>query len=274
GELGQYPKLMRHAVREQWALHQSASLFVAAVAPDGAAARAGVVPGLAISSIAGRHPMRMQNGMPTRLALINSEEVIASALAAGPLEFETVARDGTRRQWSVAGRTSCPTRFEMSAEDEPQAYADGEVVQVTAGMAAFTNDNEDELAAVAAHELGHNILRHLQREEAAGTPNNYTRYLGRYSRISRKMEEEADRLSVWLLVNAGYQPTAPVQFWQRFGPGHDSPHPFGRLHEPWRNRVAAIEDELRLMRAERARNASARPALLDQANVVPVVPAP
>lgn len=269
-EIGQYPKALRQAVKTQWQLADGAVLFVASVAPGSAAAEAGITPGLAITSINGRTPIRNPYEQASRHALDASERLIASSLATGPLRIETLARDGARRSWELTPRTACPTRFELSAEDAEQAYADGTVVQVTAGMGVYTDGNDEELAAVMAHELGHNILRHIARSHDAGTPNDYTRYLNRYSRISRKMEEEADRLSVWILHIAGYEPTAPVTFWQRFGPNHDSAHPYGRLHEPWRTRVAALEDELRIMHEAHAMNANARPALLDLRNVVPV----
>lgn len=270
GEIGQYPKPLRQAVKAQWRLPEGAVLFVASVAPDGAAARAGITPGMAIVTLAGRSPMRNPYAMPSRHALDASERLIARTLENGPLQFETIAADGARRSWELQSRPACPTRFELSAETEEQAYADGQVVQVTAGMGSYTDGNDQELAAVMAHELAHNILRHIARSRDAGTPNDYTRYLNRYSRVSRKMEEEADRLSVWILHIAGYEPSAPVTFWQRFGPTHDSAHPYGRLHDPWRTRVAALEDELRIMREAQAVNPNARPELLELRNVVPV----
>lgn len=270
GEIGQYPKELRQAVKTQWRLPEGAVLFVASVAPDGAAARAGIAPGMAIVSLAGRTPMRNPYATASRHALEASERVIERTISNGPLRFETLGTDGLRRAWEVQARPACPTRFELSAETEEQAYADGRVVQVTAGMGTYTDGNDEELAAVMAHELAHNILRHIARSRDAGTPNDYTRYLNRYSRISRKMEEEADRLSVWILHIAGYTPSAPVTFWHRFGPNHDSAHPYGRLHDPWRTRVAALEDELRIMREAHAINPQARPALLELRNVVPV----
>jgi beta-barrel assembly-enhancing protease len=271
GELGQYPKSLRQHVRRAWALPDGPALFVSALAPDGAAARAGLQPGTGIVSIDGNSPMRNVMAEASRHALANNERVIDAALARGPLRIETVSRDGTRAAYDLIGRAACPSRFELSAEDEEQAYADGSVVQVTAGMGRYTNDSDDELAGVIAHELAHNMLRHIPRSEEAGTPTDYTRHLGRYARISRKMEEEADRLSVWLLAAAGMNPEAPVTFWRRFGPNHDSAHPFGRLHDPWRTRVAAIEDELAKMRAAKASDGDARPSLLDLATIT-IVP--
>ncbi|MBX9729337.1 MAG: M48 family metalloprotease [Sphingopyxis sp.] len=276
GELGQYPKELRQHVRTVWDLPDGAILFVSAVAPDGAAARAGIRAGMGISLIDGMQPMRNLLQEPSRHALANSERLIDEALARGPLSIEAIDSAGVRSTIALTGELACPSRFELSAEDEEQAYADGSLVQVTAGMGRYTDGQDDELAGVIAHEIAHNMLRHIPRTQEAGTPRDYRRHLGRYSRISRKMEEEADRLGVWLLAVAGYDPEAPVRFWQRFGPNNDSAHPFGRLHDPWRVRVASIQDELAIMRAAKAVDPDARPALLEQrhADDTPVGPSP
>lgn len=276
GELGQYPKDLRQHVRTVWNLPDGPALFVSAVAPEGAAARAGVRPGMVIALLDGRLPMRNHLREPSRHALANSERLIDEALGRGPLAIETIDSAGVRASLSLTGDLACATRFELSAEDEEQAYADGSLVQVTAGMGRYTDGQDDELAGVIAHEIAHNLLRHIPRSQEAGTPDDYRRYLGRYARISRKMEEEADRLAVWLLAVAGYDPEAPVRFWERFGPNNDSAHPFGRLHDPWRVRVASIQDELAIMRAAKAVDPDARPALLDQrhADDTPVGPSP
>lgn len=273
GDVASYPKSLRPLVRRHWQLPSTTTLFVSSIAPDGTAAQAGVTVGMGIASIDGQVPVRYQGSTPTRRPLDLSERIVEHALGRGPVAVETISADGTTRRFSLTGRSVCRSRFEVSAEDEEQAYADGSIVQVTAGMAEYTKDSDDQLAGVIAHEIGHNVLRHIPRQSEAGTPEDYRRYLRRYANISRDMEEEADRLAVWLLMAAGYDPEAPVAFWQRFGPGHDSAHPFGRLHDPWRDRVAAIEDELGLMRREKAANPDARPALLERARPPAVAPA-
>jgi beta-barrel assembly-enhancing protease len=264
GDMGQYPKAVRLAVRNTWATHVSTNLFVAAVAPNGAAAEAGLTPGVAITAINGATPMRHSGDSASRHALANNERVIADALRAngGRVTLDLLRQDGTRSTLTITARDACASRFELGVDLEKQAYADGTVVQVTLGMALFTSD--EELAAVVAHELAHNMLRHRLRSDARGIPTDYTRYLGVNARVVRGLEEEADRLSVWLLQQAGYNPEAPVMFWHRFGPDNDTPHPFGRLHHPWRVRVEHLQDELATMRAERARNPAAVPALLDR----------
>jgi beta-barrel assembly-enhancing protease len=270
GDLGMYPKALRPTVRRHFGLPTDVSLFVSSIAPDGAAAQAGVRPGMGVSRIGDAMPVRFRGTDPSRGALASNERLVARSLSEGPLSLEVVATDGTRNRLSLSGRAACPSRFEVSAQDEENAFADGDVVVVTAGMAHITRDSDEELAGVIAHELAHNMLRHIPRSEEAGTPDDYTRYLNRYSRISREMEQEADRLSVWLLAAAGFDPEAPIRFWQRFGPGNDGSPRFGRLHDRWPVRVAAIEDELAIMRAAKHADPAARPALLDRATVVPV----
>lgn len=268
GDLASYPKPLRPLVRRHWNLPSTTTLFVSSLSSEGTAAQAGVTVGMGIASIDGRAPVRYQGSTPSRRPLTLSEEMVEAALARGPVAVEGVTGNAPPRRFDLSGRPACRSRFEVSAEDEEQAYADGSVVQVTAGMAEYTKDNDDQLAGVVAHEIAHNMLRHIPRSDEAGTPEDYRRHLGRYANISRDMEEEADRLAVWLLLAAGYDPEAPLAFWQRFGPGHDSAHPWGRLHDPWRDRVAAIEDELALMRREKIADPAARPALLERARPV------
>lgn len=262
GDLGQYPKGIRLPARRQWSVAAGGNLYVATVAPGSAAAAAGLRAGVVITAINGEAPMRYNGDSASRHALANSERLIDEAMRAngGRLSIETLANDGVRSTIDLTARRACASRFEVSVEQEKQAYADGSAVIVTLGMAEFATD--EELAGVIAHELAHNMLRHRLRQDARGVPNGYTRYLGRNARVVRGFEEEADRLSVWLLQQAGYDPAAPIAFWHRFGPDNDTPHPFGRLHAPWRDRVRHLEDEIAQMRAARAADRAATPVAL------------
>ncbi len=264
-DLGQYPKHVRQAVRGEWQVPTGAALFISAVAPGSAAASAGLTAGMAITSINGESPMRYNGESASRHALARNETTLDEAInGTEPAVIETLSQDGTRRTVTLTGRRACPSRFEMAAQEEEQAWADGSIVQVTIGMAIYAAQDV-ELASVVAHELAHNMLRHRLRSDARGIPVNYTRFLTANARVVRGMEEEADRLSVWLLAQAGYDAAAPVAFWNRFGPGHDTPHPFGRLHDRWEQRVRHVQDELIQLRTAGRRPSPARPPLLVRA---------
>ncbi|MGE0180084.1 MAG: peptidase M48, Ste24p, partial [Sphingomonas sp.] len=82
-------------------------------------------------------------------------------------------------------------------------------------------------------------------------------------RLIRETEAEADRLSVWLLARAGYDPEAAGRFWRRFG--QRGLNIFGSpTHGGWRGRLSRFDSEIAIMRAA---GPNGRPALL------PLVPA-
>lgn len=113
-----------------------------------------------------------------------------------------------------------------NATENAYCESDGTIV-VTEGMMKLF-ENEDELAAVVAHEMGHLIAKHKGRQ----TPEK---------------EMEADRIGLELMVKAGYDPNAAVKFWTRYyerigwweGDGtHQEPHErvetLGRLASGYR----------------------------------------
>ena len=69
--------------------------------------------------------------------------------------------------------------------------------------------------------------------------------------LIRETEVEADRLSVYLMERAGYDPDSAVRFWTRFGRRGlnflGSP-----THPNWRRRIALFQSEIDRIRAARA----------------------
>lgn len=180
------------------------------------------------------------------------ERILAAvdqAFADGRAEL-AVRRGAERLTLTVAARRGCATRFQLVPGGRMNAQADGIYVQVTAALADYAQD-EGELAAVLAHEFAHNVLGHRVRLNQAGVQRGLFANFGRNATQIRATEVEADRLSVWLMARAGYDPRAAVRFWSRFGRRGlnflGSP-----THPNWRLRVQSLEAEIAKIEAARA----------------------
>ncbi|ABF51965.1 M48 family metallopeptidase [Sphingopyxis alaskensis] len=231
--------------------------FVAAIAPGSPAAGAGLRVGDPVKAIdlapvpdgEGDHPF-------ARITAIEAK--IAARPANAPLDLH-VGGGQLIRLTPVPG---CASDFRVEAKDKPGAVADGRLVLVNQGLADFTADDA-ELAAAIAHELAHNILRHRARLDAAGVDRGLGKQFGRSARLFRQTEVEADRLSVWLLAGAGYDPGAAARFWSNFGQRKGRPLFQAGTHPGWRDRVAALEAEAATIAAARAAGQPLHPPLVD-----------
>lgn len=214
---------------------------VAVVAPDSPAARAGLQPGDRLIALNAEHfaaqPASAKGGVfePTGAVL----DRIDHALGAGPAAL-TVQRGGAEIQASLPPQQACVARYDVRAGYALNAYSDGVTVQVSSELMNFA-EGRGEIAAIIAHELSHNILHHPQR-------------LKRHERglSVRDTEVQADRLSIYVMVLAGYDPHAAVSFWTRFGKAHDPGFLSDGSHPSWKKRVASFEQEIARIEGLRA----------------------
>jgi predicted Zn-dependent protease len=96
------------------------------------------------------------------------------------------------------------------ADSEPNAFAlPGGKVGVNSGIFSVAK-NQDQLAAVIGHEIGHVIARHHEER--------ITRQMGAQTLFllpgSRTQESEADVVGQKLMAQAGFDPTQAVNLWQ------------------------------------------------------------
>ncbi len=125
-------------------------------------------------------------------------------------------------------KNSLPTQvtFTVVETDEVNAFASGEKeICVYTGLLKFVND-DDELAGVIAHEIGHIVNNHVAKQnvlasvaatviansslsdrakQGANIANQLT-----FLKMSRNDEYEADITGVDLMIKAGYNPLAMV----------------------------------------------------------------
>lgn len=223
------------------ALGLASDIAVAAVADSGPAARAGLAVNDALGEVAGQSAARLpavKAGDYARLAGLH-DRIDAALAARGAAEFEVLRAGGPVRV-AVVGELACVSRFEMLT-DGNRAAADGARVVVSDKLVAFLAEDE-QLAALLAHELAHNVLGHRARLNAVGRT---------WGNI-RTTEREADRLSVWLLANAGYDPAAALRFMAHWGPANDLGILSTPDHDRWRSRYRLIEQELAALAQARA----------------------
>ena len=182
---------------------------VAAVVPGGPAEAAGIATGDALVALNGAQLATLvpEKEHPQRDAVFS----LIARSADAPLRF-VVRRDGVDREVVLEAPAGCRILAEILTSNAIRALSDGRVLQVSYGLASRLT--EDELAVVAAHELSHAILAHRWRLTQAGVKKGLLAEFGRNRRLGRQVEVEADRLSVHLLANAGYDPAIAPAFWR------------------------------------------------------------
>lgn len=185
-------------------------LAISSLVPMSSAARAGLLPDDAILAIGGQSVASLvapEDGNLREAAF----DVLASQPADRPISL-AVARGGAQIEVAISAPSGCRTLVEILVGDGPRARSDGRVIQLQYAFAGeLTNE---QMAVVVAHELAHTVLEHRRRKEEAGIDNGLFAELGRNQRANRAAEVEADRLSIHLLANAGYDPASVPAFWR------------------------------------------------------------
>lgn len=200
---GQYARSVQAAATAHFGL--GAYPAILAIAPGGAAERAGLAAGDWVVAIDGRD-MKPPPDAADYAAVERVEAALTEALADDGRARLTIMRDGASRDVEVAGELGCASRVELVPGRKLNAAADGRIVQLTTGVLSEARD-DDELAFIIAHEMAHNILRHRARLDR----------IGRRAANIRQAEIEADMLGLRLMHAAGYDVDAAARFWSRFG---------------------------------------------------------
>jgi len=191
-----------------------------------------------------------------------TERILAALEAAfedGAAEL-AVRRGGRSFTIRVPAEAGCASRFQVVPSERRAARADGHYVQLTSELVEYTQ-GDDELAALVAHELAHNVLRHRARLNVAGVDRGLLAPFGRNGRLFRKTELEADRLAVHLMARAGYDPGAAVRLWTR--QSADDRRRIEGTHPDWSTRIMAMQSEIAAIDAAKAAGGSATPPLPD-----------
>ncbi len=169
-------------------------------------------------------------------------------------------------QNSDASRTPYQYQFSVLADaNTVNAFAlPGGQIFITIGLLKRL-ENEDQVAGVLAHEIGHVVARHSAEQMAkndltqrlvgaAGvvggdvTSAQYAAYLGNMINLkySRGDELEADNLGVKFMVETGYDPHNLIRVMQILdeASGGQAPPEFASSHPSPANRIAKIKQAI------------------------------
>lgn len=229
----QYPDL--GLARRAFTFRQPIS--IAALVADGPAEQAGLAAGDGLFGADGSvvwYDPRPTGSRPSSERIDGLRDEFMTRLSEGrPIAFQIDTANG-RRDILLDPPAICASDFWVDVRPKRDAGADGTRVRVTSGLIEYVSD-DDELAAVVAHEMAHNLLDHRPLIEATKSGK---------TKVIKATEAEADRLSVWLMANAGYDPEAAITFWERYGKATGLGIFSAPTHYRWQTRVAMLRAEI------------------------------
>jgi predicted Zn-dependent protease len=135
---------------------------------------------------------------------------IVKAAGIEPLQREINLRlQGYRFEWEV----------NVLEDNQVNAFClPGGKIAVYTGLFRLVQ-NDDQLATVLSHEIAHALAHHAservarEKHEQQGAAALLSYFLNK--KYDRQQEAEADKIGVFLMTFAGYDPHAAIVFWER-----------------------------------------------------------
>lgn len=164
----------------------------------------------------------------------------------------------------AAGLTGRSWDYAVFVSESPNAFVlPSGKIGVTTGLLSLVR-NDDQLAAVIGHEVGHVVAQHAAERysqnaaaslglgviqgaagdyaRAAGAIGGLGAQLGVLLPFSRTHELEADRLGVDYLQRAGYRPSEAIALWRLMAQQRQGGTPeFASTHPSDASRIAALQ---------------------------------
>ncbi|NBC37049.1 M48 family metalloprotease [Novosphingobium sp. FSY-8] len=229
------------AVRDLWstAIGLTPQPQLVVITPNGPAAAAGLQVGDRIAAMDG---VAWEADPAPRAAYFTAAR---AAQAAGHMTLQ-VDRAGGSVTVTLAGATTCAVSVALTTAPGYNASTYGTRVEVQAGVPTLLTD-QDELAAVVAHEIAHALLRHSGPGQEAAVRDPARR---------ARIEREADALGVRLLLRAGFDPMGAARATPRLDRANRGP--LSRMmglygsYMPTEQRVAFLTEQAAQARAEQA----------------------
>ena len=256
------------------------TLVIVGVARGSTAARHGFLPGDRVVAVDGGPPPRGPNavsqlastvaGRPTYAPRLTLEQGPAGFIAdvgspgnAAVATAATAARDGGQLRVAMPADTACGFNLVVARNDDLDAWTDGVNVTVTSAMLRFVAD-DDELAAVLAHEIAHTALRHVPAQQKNPATDGQPSAIGDGAMVySQDFEGDADYAAMYVLARAGRPIATVANLWRRLAQGNPAGMKYASAHPTTPDRFVRLEVVSREIEQQIARGAELRPAMRD-----------
>lgn len=224
-----------------------------------------VAAGCQQAPITGRNQLiLLSDSQATKMGLEAYQQILQKSNLSDNSSYVNRVRTVGRRIAQVSDKPDLNWEFNVIQDDTPNAFAlPGGKVGVHTGLFKVV-ENDDQLAAVMAHEVGHAIARHSSERMstqmavqlgvvglgiAAGSENQQlaslaatAATLGIVLPFTRNQEAEADHIGLILMAKAGYDPRAAVPLWENFrNYGGDRPPEFLSTHPSPDSRIERLK---------------------------------
>lgn len=137
------------------------------------------------------------------------------------VDFQRIQRICNQLVKSVPNKKGYQYKIHFVNEDVINAYTAGGQIFVYKGMIDFCR-NDNELAAIIAHEIAHNELGHIKRKiseiktmENIGGELTAGLFMAATTSFGQKMETYCDLYGIDLAIKAGYNGCEVVNVWKR-----------------------------------------------------------
>ncbi len=172
-----------------------------------------------------------------QLGLAAYQDILAKSRISRDREMNRRVRDVGRRIAAVSPHPEYDWEFNVIEDESPNAFAlPGGKVGVHTGLFKVAR-NDDQLAAVMAHEVGHAIARHgserisqqILLQTGLSVLSSSGAVAGQYVQLAaqaatlgvilpfgRDQESEADHIGLLYMAQAGYDPRAAIDLWRNF----------------------------------------------------------
>lgn len=192
-----------------------------------------------------------------------AETLRTEKLSTNAAQNERVRRVGGRVV-QAAGLADRAWDYRVFIDDSPNAFVlPSGKIGVTTGLLTLVR-NDDQLAAVLGHEVGHVVARHAaERYSTQSTTGlvlgavqsragDYSKAVGAFGGLgaqlglllpfSRNHELEADRLGVDYVAAAGYKPSESIALWRLMAQQRQTGTPeFASTHPSDQTRIDALQ---------------------------------